>query len=104
MANEQGNGGVSRLEARWVAFLTAVALLFGGWWLQNQYETVLRLQQQLTDFQQHVDEGYVRKEFLAIIQDRVRRNEEKIDKLQDDQREDVRRDAERGVDQRTGSQ
>jgi cell division protein FtsB len=90
MAEDQNGGSVSKLEARWVAFLTAIALMFGGWWLQNQYETVLRVQQQLTDFQRHVDDGYVRKEYLLTIADRVRRLEEKLDKIEDQQRDELR--------------
>lgn len=92
MGDSNGNG-VSKLEGRWVAFLTAIALMFGGWWLQNQYETILRVQAQMTSFQQHVDEGYVRKEYLQTIAERVRRNEEKIDKLEELMREEALRDA-----------
>lgn len=92
MGDSNGNG-VGKLEGRWVAFLTAVALMFGGWWLQNQYETILRIQAHLTAFQQHVDDGYVRKEYLNTIAERVRRNEEKLDKLEDMQREDALRGA-----------
>lgn len=85
--------GVSKLEARWVAFLTSIALMFGGWWLQNQYATVLRIQDQIAEIMRHVDDGYVRKEYLQTVIDRVRRIEDKIDKLEDQQRDDARRDA-----------
>mgnify|MGYP000932967695 FL=1 len=76
-------GNVTKLESRWIAFITAVALLFGGWWLQNQYDTVLRLQQQQTDFMRHVDDKYVQKDTLVIVSDRLDRIENKIDALRD---------------------
>lgn len=78
---------VSRLEARWVSALTAVALFFGGWWLQNQYETVLRLQQQLTDFMRFVDDKYVEKDYLRTVTDRLDRIDRKVDKILDAQPE-----------------
>jgi cell division protein FtsB len=85
---ENGNGSnVTKLESRWIAFITAIALLFGGWWLQNQYDTVLRLQQQQTDFMRHVDDKYVQKDYLETVTSRLERIEDKIDDLRDtDQR------------------
>ena len=76
-------GNVTKLESRWIAFITAVALLFGGWWLQNQYDTVLRLQKQQTAFMRHVDDKYVQKDTLVIVSDRLDRIENKIDALRD---------------------
>ena len=79
---ENGNGSsVTKLESRWIAFITAIALFFGGWWLQNQYDTVLRLQQQQTDFMRHVDDKYVQKDYLSLVEMRLSRIETKIDNL-----------------------
>ena len=36
--------------------ITAVALFFGGWWLQNQYTTTLRVQEELGEFMRFADE------------------------------------------------
>ena len=86
MANGNEGNNVSKLESRWIAFITAVALLFGGWWLQNQYDTMLRIQQQLADFQCHVDDGYVRKDYLGTVEGRLGRIEDKLDALRDEKR------------------
>jgi hypothetical protein len=75
--------GISKMEGRWVAFLTTIALAFGGIWLQNQYETTLRLQEQVADFMQHVDAGYVRKDYLTTVESRLVRIEDKLDDLRD---------------------
>jgi hypothetical protein len=74
---------IGKVEGRWTAFLTAGALALGGWWLQNQYDTMLRIQQQLVDFQRHVDAGYVRKDYLSMLEGRLGRIEDKIDDLRD---------------------
>ena len=85
-------GTVTKLESRWVAFLTAVALLFGGWWLQNQYDTVLRLQTQLNEYMRHVDSSYVQKDYLSnvtgqldridnSVNTRLNRIEDKLDRM-----------------------
>ena len=86
MTKGHEGSNVSKLESRWIAFITAVALLFGGWWLQNQYDTMLRIQQQLADFQRHVDDGYVRKDYLGTVEGRLGRIEDKLDALRDEKR------------------
>lgn len=86
MATGTEGSNVTKLESRWIAFVTAVALLLGGWWLQNQYDTMLRIQQQLADFQRHVDDGYVRKDYLGTVEGRLGRIEDKLDALRDEKR------------------
>ena len=86
MPNGTEGSNVTKLESRWIAFVTAVALLLGGWWLQNQYDTMLRIQQQLADFQRHVDDGYVRKDYLGTVEGRLGRIEDKLDALRDEKR------------------
>jgi len=75
---------VSKLESRWIAFITAIALFFGGWWLQNQYTTTLRVQEELGEFMRFADERYVEKDYLKTVTDRLERIEEKIDALASD--------------------
>ena len=77
---------VSTLESRWIAFITAIALFFGGWWLQNQYMTTLRVQKELGEFMRFADVRYVEKDYLKTITDRLDRIEQKIDALMHDQR------------------
>lgn len=86
MVDRTEGSNVTKLESRWIAFVTAVALLLGGWWLQNQYDTMLRIQQQLADFQRHVDDGYVRKDYLGTVEGRLGRIEDKLDALRDEKR------------------
>ena len=81
MTMEPGNNGGGKMEGRLIAFLTAVALAFGGIWLQNQYDTTLQIQRQQTEFMRHVDEKYVSKEIMTIFLNRFDRLEEKIDNL-----------------------
>ena len=76
---------VGKLESRWIAFITAIALFFGGWWLQNQYTTTLRVQEELGEFMRFADERYVEKDYLKTVTDRLERIEEKIDALIADQ-------------------
>jgi low affinity Fe/Cu permease len=76
---------VSKLESRWIAFITAIALFFGGRWLQNQYTTTLRVQEELAEFMRFADDRYVEKDYLKTVTDRLERIEEKIDALKDDQ-------------------
>jgi hypothetical protein len=77
----------TRVELRVWNLLVAACLMLGGWWLQNQYDTTLRLQGQLTEFIRHVDDKYVEKEFLKQIdadQDRrFNQLEDKIERLID---------------------
>ena len=77
---------VGKLESRWIAFITAIALFFGGWWLQNQYTTTLKVQEELGEFMRFADERYVEKDYLKIVTDRLERIEEKIDTIMYDQR------------------
>jgi len=75
---------VGKLESRWIAFITAIALFFGGWWLQNQYTTTLRVQEELGEFMRFADERYVEQDYLKTVTDRLDRIEEKIDSLASD--------------------
>ena len=77
---------VSKLESRWIAFITAIALFFGGWWLQNQYITTLKVQEELGEFMRLADDRYVEKDYLKTVTDRLERIEEKIDTIMYDQR------------------
>lgn len=72
---------IGKLESRWIAFITAVALMFGGWWLQNQYDTILRIQQQQAEFMRYVDDKYVQKDTFVIVVERLDRIENKIDSI-----------------------
>jgi hypothetical protein len=47
---------------------------------------MLRIQQQLADFQRHVDDGYVRKDYLGTVEGRLGRIEDKLDALRDEKR------------------
>ena len=78
----QGRKMTSQLEGRWMAFLTAVALFFGGWWLQNQYQMTLRLQTDLNAFYQRVDDKYVEKDYFTVIATRLARIEASLDAIQ----------------------
>ena len=82
----------TRMESRWVAFLTAIALAFGGVWLQNQWATSLRLADQIqvmtaahnsemSALMRHVDDKYVQKDLLVQLDNRLKRIEGKIDEL-----------------------
>ena len=82
---------VSKLESRWIAFITAIALFFGGWWLQNQYTATLRVQEELGEFMRFADERYVEKDYLKIVTDRLERIEEKIDAIASNRAREPRR-------------
>ena len=86
MANGIEGGNATKLDSRWVAFITSVSLLLVGWWLQSEYDTMLRMQQQLADFQRHVDDHYVRKDYLGTVEGRLERIEDKLDALRDEKR------------------
>ena len=79
---------IRNFESRWIAFITAIALFFGGWWLQNQYTTTLRVQEDLGEFMRFADERYVEKDYLKTVTDRLERIEEKIDALASDRTRD----------------
>lgn len=81
--DETNDSPVSKLESRWIAVLTAIALFFGGWWLQNMYETTMRIQQQMSEFMRHVDDRYVQKDYLSTVENRLNRIEGKIDDLRE---------------------
>lgn len=94
--DQEGRKLTAQLEGRWIAFVTAVALFFGGWWLQNQYTTTLRLQQSLNDFIQRVDDKYVEKDYLAVIDGRLARIEARMEALhQAVHEEDAKREQDR---------
>jgi cell division protein FtsL len=82
---------VTKMESRWVAFLTAIALAFGGIWLQNQYDATLRLQQQMADFMRHVDDKYVQKDFLQTVTERLGRIENKVDDIANEVKSEPRK-------------
>ena len=82
---------VGKLESRWIAFITAIALFFGGWWLQNQYTTTLRVQEELGEFMRFADERYVEKDYLKTVTDRLERIEEKIDAIASNRARETRR-------------
>jgi hypothetical protein len=81
MADE--SAAVTKLEQRAWATVVGIVLLLGGWWLQNQYDTVLRLQQQVEQYMRFVDDKYVQKDYLDIIVDRLERIEGKLDNVND---------------------
>lgn len=78
---------VSKLEQRMWTLIVGVALALGGIWLQNQYDTTLRLQEQLSQFMTHVDDKYVEDKMFQThskgINSRLDRIEDKIDKISD---------------------
>lgn len=57
----------SKTEQRLWNLLIAACLALGGWWLQNQYDTTLRLQQDLAQYMRFVDAQYVEKEMLKTL-------------------------------------
>jgi hypothetical protein len=74
---------VSKLEQRaWTAIVGFIILL-GGWWLQNQYDTTIRIQEQISQHMRFVEDRYVQKDYLTQIENRLGRIEGKIDDLRD---------------------
>lgn len=75
----------TKTELRLWNVVIAACMALGGWWLQNQYDTTLRIAEQLADYQRFVDQQYVEKEFLQNINGNVERRldriEQKIDAL-----------------------
>lgn len=68
------NDKSGRNEMRLWNILIAACLALGGIWLQNQYDTVLRLQERMSAFSLHVQSVYVGKELLQQINaDQTRR-------------------------------
>lgn len=72
---------LNKLEGRWVAFITAVALFFAGWWIQTERDAVLKTQQQLDEYTRYVDDKYVQKDYMEQVDKRLDRIENKIDEL-----------------------
>lgn len=72
---------VTRMEQRMWSAVIAIAMLLGGWWLQNQYDTTLRLQEELGAYMRFVDDRYVEKDHLKTVTDRLTRIEGKLDLL-----------------------
>lgn len=81
----QDDQTASKTELRLWNMVIAACMALGGWWLQNQYDTTLRIAEQLTEYQRFVDSQYVEKEFLDNISGNVERRldriEQKIDAL-----------------------
>ena len=75
----------SKLEQRAWALVVGLCMLLGGWWLQNQYNTTLRLQEQLTEYIRFADTKYVQKDYLGVITQRLERIEVKLDDLREAQ-------------------
>jgi hypothetical protein len=77
--------GISVLEGRMWTIVMGVAMALGGVWLQNQYQTVLRVQEQMTEFARFVDAEYVDRKYLERVQTDTERRlnsiEGKIDHL-----------------------
>jgi len=76
MADEQV---ASKTELRLWNIVIAACMALGGWWLQNQYDTTLRIAEELTDFQRYVDTQYVEKEFLSSINGNMERRLDRIE-------------------------
>jgi hypothetical protein len=72
---------VSKVEQRMWTAVVGLAMLFGGWWLQNQYTMTLKAQEQVNDFMRHVDATYVQKDYLNTVTSRLDRIEKKIDDI-----------------------
>ena len=72
-------------ERRLYALVVGVAMMFGGWWLQNQWNETQRLDDKINEFIRHVDTIYVDKEYLRVVTDdqtrRLQRIENKLDNL-----------------------
>jgi hypothetical protein len=76
---------VSKLEQRMWAIVIGLALTFGGIWLQNQYATTLKLQEQLAEYMQFVDDKYVEQnsfeQHTSVLDRRLDRMENKLDSI-----------------------
>lgn len=78
------NNDSSIAERRLYALVVGVAMMFGGWWLQNQWNETQRLDGKINDFVRHVDQVYVDKEYLrAVTEDQTRRLQRIENKLDD---------------------
>ncbi len=72
---------LSKVEQRAWSILVAICLFLGAWWLQNQYNTMIKIQEQLGEYMRFVDDKYVEKDYLHGIENRLGRIETKIDKI-----------------------
>jgi hypothetical protein len=79
--SENSSQTVSKMEQRMWSAIVGVALLLGGWWLQNQYDTTLRIHEELMAYMRHVDDKYVQKDYLETLEGRLNRIESKIDNI-----------------------
>ena len=81
-------------ERRLYALVVGVAMLFGGWWLQNQWNETQRLDGKINEFVRHVDSIYVDKEFLQVVTEeqtrRLQRIENKLDNIIENKHEHSR--------------
>jgi hypothetical protein len=69
------------LQERWIAFLTLIALSFGGIWLQNQWQATEKLEREMLEHMRYMNENFVTKDHLEAIVERINRNDGIIDKL-----------------------
>ena len=73
---------VTKLEQRaWTAVL-GVAALLGGWWLQNQYQTMMKIAEQHSEYIRYAASIYVQKDNMGLLLNRLDRIEQKIDRLE----------------------
>ena len=76
---------ISKLEQRMWTVVIGLAMALGGIWLQNQYQTTLRLQDQLAAYMQFVDDKYIEvfqfEHHANVLDKRLDRIEDKLDRL-----------------------
>lgn len=85
---EPPNSTAIKTEQRLWSIVVAVCLGLGGWWLQNQYQTLLHIQEQVTEQQRFVEEHYVDRDLYGETNRAVDR---RLDKLEAAMREVERR-------------
>lgn len=61
------------------SFVFTVALALGGVWLQNQYDTLVKTNDRLLEYQRYVDSRYVDKEMFETLIKRLDQLDNKID-------------------------
>jgi hypothetical protein len=66
------------LDTRLWSAVIGVCMLLGGWWLQNQYNTLLGLQDQVREMLIFVDGKYVDKELLQAMS---KESEKRLDRI-----------------------
>jgi hypothetical protein len=72
---------VSKLEQRMWTGIVGVAMLLGGWWLQNQYQTMLRITEEHGEYVKYAASIYVHKDNMNYVVNRLDRIEQKIDNI-----------------------